>query len=154
MTRLTPHWLAYTEKSHHDANFIITGGTTGCHNNLWCSSDDKVVIITMPTLSSLAAPQVVIMTTCGVASDDKVGTMTTLGCQCSHQVRTVYQSTRYQLPMALATLLLHLEHKKAADKDPMSKLASQDRLGMGWGLLKRHLLILPLGIFVMISKNI
>ena len=23
-------------KSCHNANFVITGGTTGCHNNLWC----------------------------------------------------------------------------------------------------------------------
>ena len=33
----------------HDANFVITGDTTGCHN---------------------------VMTTCGVASDDKVGMIT------------------------------------------------------------------------------
>ena len=32
----------------------------------------------MPTLSSLAAPEVVIMTTSGATRDDKVGIMTTL----------------------------------------------------------------------------
>ena len=32
----------------------------------------------MPTLSSLVAPEVVIMTTYGATSDDKVGIMTTL----------------------------------------------------------------------------
>ena len=31
----------------------------------------------MPTLPSLVAPQVVVMTTCGATSDDKVGIMMT-----------------------------------------------------------------------------
>ena len=34
----------------------------------------------MPTLSSLAAPEVVVTTTSGAASDDKVGIMTTHSC--------------------------------------------------------------------------
>ena len=37
----------------------------------------QINIVIMPTLSSLVAPQVVIMTTCGATSDDKVGIMTT-----------------------------------------------------------------------------
>ena len=36
-------------------------------------------VVMMPTLLSLAAPQVAIMTTCGATSDNKVGIMTTLG---------------------------------------------------------------------------
>ena len=29
--------LRHTEKSCHDANFIVAGGTTGCHDdNAWC----------------------------------------------------------------------------------------------------------------------
>ena len=38
--------------------------------------------LSMPTLSSLVALQVVVMTTCGAASDDKFGIMTTLSHQC------------------------------------------------------------------------
>ena len=35
-------------------------------------------VFMMPTLSSLAALQVVVMTTCSATSDDKVGTMMTV----------------------------------------------------------------------------
>ena len=45
----------------------------------------------MPTLSSLAAPQVVVMTTCGAASDDKVGIMIVLGFNYDHQAITRQQ---------------------------------------------------------------
>ena len=41
-------------------------------------SQNTVNRVMMSTLSSLAAPEVVIMTTSGAASDDKVGIMTTL----------------------------------------------------------------------------
>ena len=46
-------------ESCHAANFVISGGTAGCHDNLQC----------------LVALQVV-MTTCSAARDDKVGSMT------------------------------------------------------------------------------
>ena len=40
----------------------------------------------MPTLSSLVELEVVIMRTSGVASDNKVGIMTTPGFQCTHVI--------------------------------------------------------------------
>ena len=46
----------------------------------WVNSDySENRVVTMPTLSSLVAPQVVV-TTCGATSDDKVGIMITLDC--------------------------------------------------------------------------
>ena len=43
-------------------------------------------VVMMPTLSSLAAPEVVIMTTSDATSDDKVGIMITLSFQCCSSV--------------------------------------------------------------------
>ena len=43
------------------------------HDNHW-----KPRVVMMPTLSSLAAPQVVFTTTCGATNDDKVDIMKTL----------------------------------------------------------------------------
>ena len=54
----------------HDANVVAAGSTGGCHG-----------VVMMPTLSSLVAP-VVVLTTTGDTSDDKVGIMPTLGFQC------------------------------------------------------------------------
>ena len=42
----------------------------------------KLGVIMVPTLSSLAAPQVVVTRTCGGASDGKVGIMATVGSEC------------------------------------------------------------------------
>ena len=42
----------------------------------------KPKVVTMLTLSSPVAAEVVVMTTSGAASDDKVGIMTTLAFQC------------------------------------------------------------------------
>ena len=47
-----------------------------------CHDANFVRVVMMLTLSSLMAPQVVIKTTCGDTSDDKVGIMTTLSFQC------------------------------------------------------------------------
>ena len=68
--QLFHHWQHWrlSQKCHHDANFVITGSTGGCHKR----------VIMMPTLSSLAALEVVIMTTSSAASDDRVGIMTTI----------------------------------------------------------------------------
>ena len=49
----------------------------------------------MPTLSSLAAPEVVIMTTSGAASDDKIGIMSHLGFQYLVS-RVPYQPVKFQ----------------------------------------------------------
>ena len=84
------------DKSYHDANFVIIGGTTGCHNdNLWCRQQSqswhhdnfgiqcwsfylhwKQRVVMMPILPLLAAPQIVIMTICGATSNGIVGVMT------------------------------------------------------------------------------
>ena len=47
----------------------------------------------MTTLLSLAAPEVVIMTTPGAASDNKVGIMTTLNFQHLHLISIFTKST-------------------------------------------------------------
>ena len=49
-------------KSCHDANFLVTDSKAGCHHDA--------------NLTSMAAPQVVVMTTCDAANDDKVGIIT------------------------------------------------------------------------------
>ena len=66
--QLCRHWRQHRLSGNcHDANFVVTGGTTGCPR-----------IVMMQILSSLAATQVVVTTTCGAAGDDKVGITTTL----------------------------------------------------------------------------
>ena len=45
---------------------------------------------------SLMAPEVVVMTTTGAASDDNVDTMTALGFQCVHVWRTIYNGHTHQ----------------------------------------------------------
>ena len=50
-----------------------------CHKIIYLHWKARVVM--MPTLSSLVAPEVVVMTTSGATSDDKVGIMTTPGFQ-------------------------------------------------------------------------
>ena len=49
-------------------------------------------VFLVPTLSSLAAPQVVVTTTCGATSDDKAGTMT---------MRCLYQQTSFEQQVLL-----------------------------------------------------
>ena len=51
ISNVSSHWhrpFTWSEtleiKSHHDANFVITGSTAGCHNDV---SDDKVGIMTI-----------------------------------------------------------------------------------------------------------
>ena len=44
----------------------------------------------MPTLPSLVAPEVVILTTFGATSDDKVGIMTILGFQWNMKVNIIF----------------------------------------------------------------
>ena len=51
-----------------------------CHRKP-TSPHSKPRVVKMPTLSSLMAPEVVVMTTSGAASDDKVGIVTTHGFQ-------------------------------------------------------------------------
>ena len=64
------HWNMH---HHHDMFLIVWQVTvkTGIHWKLW--------VTMMPTLSSMLAPEVVITTTYGVTSDDKVGIVTVSG---------------------------------------------------------------------------
>ena len=75
------HWQSDNEVFHWTKGCIY--GTNQSLTELLCYMNDMIKyihlkswVIMMPTLSSLAIPQVVIMTTCGVASDGKVGIMT------------------------------------------------------------------------------
>ena len=56
--------------------------------------------LSMQTLSTLVAPQVVATTTCGAASGAKVGIMTCLGFHC-----TLYAISRYNWPLFTETHL-------------------------------------------------
>ena len=105
-------WLTNTEnQNHHDANFVVTGGTRGCHNDnirchklrqcwyLWqlyrhmwhqklSGRQPPVRAISddkdiMTTLLSLVALEVVITTTSDAIHDEKVGIMTTLVSRCT-----------------------------------------------------------------------
>ena len=60
-----------------------------CHNTAnkqvmlgWDRGWWKFRVVIIPALSSMATPQVVIMTTCGVAIDNKAGIMVALSIQC------------------------------------------------------------------------
>ena len=61
----------------------------------------KPRVIMVPTLPSLATVLLVVMTTFGVASDDKVGTMTTLGFQC----RSIYAFFFHMVHMPSTALI-------------------------------------------------
>ena len=54
-------------------------------------------VIRMPALSSLVAPQVVIMTTCGATSDYKVDIITTLNFQCLLTPHSINPSLAYDI---------------------------------------------------------
>ena len=58
------------------------------YNDLWrvfaSYSTGKLRCVILPTLRSLSASEVVIMTTSDSVNDDEVGIMTTLGYQCLH----------------------------------------------------------------------
>ena len=70
------------------AGFLYPQGTENCHVMMPTS---PCGIVMMPTLSSLATPQVVFMTTCGAASDEKVGIMTTYSVYKIHTMWWLHQ---------------------------------------------------------------
>ena len=95
-----------------DANFVIDNGTTGCHMMMLTLSSimaPQVVIMMMSTLSSMMAPQVVIMTTCCAISDDKVGIITILSFQVSwYQLGNVFAHYILQVTILGINYLIHL----------------------------------------------
>ena len=68
------------------------------YDNLW-----NLVTVTMLTLSSLVAPEVVVTTTSGATSDDKVSIMTTLSFQWYNHNKTKHNKTvRYFMEYTLS----------------------------------------------------
>ena len=69
-------WESQYQKRHFSLKQIHGYMTPGI---VYHSTENLTMM--MLTLSSLAAPEVVVMTTFGATNDCKVGTLTTLGCQ-------------------------------------------------------------------------
>ena len=42
------HALSLESESCHDANYVVTGGPIGCHDDIGAPSDDTVGIMTTP----------------------------------------------------------------------------------------------------------
>ena len=82
------------EGCHDDANLTITGWVAGCRCSHLRVGDDRVIMTTtdfqfsctenreFATLSLLAASPIVMTTTCGAASGDKIGIAASLGFEC------------------------------------------------------------------------
>ena len=77
-------WFAPTVY-HHNLKGLMYVRIVYVSTGLYVRISWKPIVIMMPTLLSLLAPQVVITTTCGVASDEKVVIVTNRGSPCNNK---------------------------------------------------------------------
>ena len=83
MSTISNQWVIIRERAHlhYRATMTQVDNWVSCHNFRVASVYSKTKVVIMAAVSSLAAPDVVVMTTFSAAKNDKVLIITSLGFQ-------------------------------------------------------------------------